>query len=384
MENADQKGVDVRYGAEVKQVDRHDDRRRVTWVDDHGDRYRIDAQFVVDASGYQSSFYDRVGERIFSDYFQNIALFGYFDGGDRLPEPDTGNMLSVAFDEGWVWYLPLRDGMTSVGAVFDKRLASDLENHDDRREALQHFIQKTPKVAELLGDAPPIEEGPYGEFRMRKDYSYCNTSFWDDGLLLVGDSACFIDPVFATGVHFATYGGLLAARSLNSILHKDLAPEECFREFEHRYKEEFAAFYDFLLSFYNMEASSADSYFWKAKQVLGSEEPEREAFVRLIGGAGTTLEEFTRTRSGFGEVLKAAHSSNADSQRDQLDHISRTVENADKLIEQVMESRQKRGAYRRDAFQGVAGSNLDVLPPADIGFEYGFTASSDGLFWEKS
>jgi flavin-dependent dehydrogenase len=40
-----------------------------------------------------------------------------------------------------------------------------------------------------------ITEGVYGEYRVRKDRSYLNTSFWKPGPVLIGDAACFIDPL---------------------------------------------------------------------------------------------------------------------------------------------------------------------------------------------
>ena len=47
------------------------------------------------------------GERQYSEYFRNLALFGYFEGGKRLPAPNSGNILCAAFDDGWFWYIPL-------------------------------------------------------------------------------------------------------------------------------------------------------------------------------------------------------------------------------------------------------------------------------------
>ena len=82
--------------------------------------------------------------------------------------------------------------------------------------------------------------------RVRKDYSYCNSRFWRPGIVLVGDAACFVDPVLSSGVHLATYSGLLAARSINSCLAGLVDEESAFTEFERRYRREYGGFYQFL------------------------------------------------------------------------------------------------------------------------------------------
>jgi halogenation protein CepH len=129
---------------------------------------------------------------------------------------------------------------------------------------------------------------------VRKDWSYCNTRFSGPGAVLIGDAACFIDPVFSSGVHLATYGALLAARSINTCLAGQLDEDRCFEEFELRYRREYGNFYQFLLGFYDMHQDE-ESYFWKARDVLRSEESGNEAFVRLVSGVSTTREPVFRS-----------------------------------------------------------------------------------------
>jgi halogenation protein CepH len=144
-------------------------------------------------------------------------------------------------------------------------------------------------VKDFLSDASRVTRGEYGKFRVRTDYSYCGESFWAPGMVLVGDAACFVDPVFSSGVHLATYGALLAARSINSTLEGGIDEHKAFREFEMRYRREFGQFYQFLAAFYNID-QDVDSYFWAARKLLNSEEPTNEAFVRLVGGVGMSGE----------------------------------------------------------------------------------------------
>jgi halogenation protein CepH len=293
LNNARRKGVDVREQHTV--IDTIRENGRVVGVrlsDANGREGRARARFVVDAGGHQSKLHEQVGERVYSKFFQNIALYTYFENGKRMPEPYQGNILSAAFDQGWFWYIPLTPTLTSVGAVVAKEQHSDAFKLG-HEHAFFKFVEACPLIKDYLGPARRVTEGQYGSFRVRKDYSYCNTRFWSPGLMLIGDAACFIDPVFSSGVHLTTYAGLLAARTVNSCLRGDLDEEQCMAEFEARYRNEYVAFYDFLVGFYDMDQDE-ESYFWSARKLLGTNERDHEAFVRLVSGGATTAEDFVQ------------------------------------------------------------------------------------------
>ena len=289
LRNAANNGVDVRERHTVKNLLFEDGRASgVEFVDDAGNSRIANAKYVVDASGHKSHIYTHVGERIYSNFFQNLALFGYYENAGRFPPPREGNIFCAAFDEGWFWYIPLSETLTSVGAVVAKEHADRLK--DGHEKALNHFIASCPEISELLADATRVTEGIYGEIRVRRDWSYTNERFWIPGLVLIGDAACFIDPVFSSGVHLATYSALLAARSINSVLNDGMDERRCFDEFEKRYRREFRNFYEFLASFYDMHQSE-DSYFWRARKVLQSEKSIQEAFVTLVAGGSSLHDE---------------------------------------------------------------------------------------------
>ncbi|MFJ6611201.1 tryptophan 7-halogenase [Streptomyces sp. NPDC091289] len=286
LDNARDKGVEVREKSSVVDVIEEDGRVcGVLYADADGVRHEVRSRFVVDASGNKSRIQSRIGgSRHYSDFFKNIALFGYFEGGKRLPAPNSGNILCAAFDAGWFWYIPLTDQLTSVGVVLRRESLDRVQG--DREKALMGLIEECPLIAEYLTDARRVESGPYGEVRVRKDYSYCQEKFWRPGMALVGDAACFIDPVFSSGVHLATYSGLLAARSINSVLSGEFDETKCFEEYEARYRHEYSLFHDFLVAFYDMHRDE-DSYFWSAKKVTNSSAPGLESFVELVGGGAS-------------------------------------------------------------------------------------------------
>ena len=285
LEHAAESGVDVRQESRVSGVERDENGRvvGVRYLDADRRDHRVLARFVVDASGNTTRLSKYAGgERVYSEHFQNVALFGYFEGGKRFPAPDTGNILCAAFDEGWIWYIPLSDTLTSVGVVLSKDKLTEGSVRADEG-VLRSYIDRCTIVRDMLSEATRVTEGTYGEIRIRQDYSYANTRFWGDGMVLVGDAACFIDPVFSTGVHLATYSGVLAARSINSVLSGQLSEERAFGEFEGRYRREYAVFYEFLSAFYDMEQSE-ESYFWTARKVTNFNRTDMASFVSLVAG----------------------------------------------------------------------------------------------------
>lgn len=283
LRNAGRAGVDVREGSSVRRVVADGERvRGVEYTGPGGTAHTAHARFVIDASGNTSRLHGQVGDaRVYSDFFRNLAVFGYFAGGQRLPAPNSGNIFCAAFDAGWLWYIPLRDNLTSVGAVIAPEHNPAVQR--DPRAAWRDMIQACPEVSTLLAGVPVATEAPYDQVRVRKDYSYWKKSFWRPGMALVGDAACFVDPVLSSGVHLATYGALLAARSVNATLDGSVAEERAFAEFEARYRREYGVFYEFLIAFYDMERNE-ESYFWQAKKVTKVDTTEIAAFAELAGG----------------------------------------------------------------------------------------------------
>ncbi len=139
LQNAKRKGVDVREEMVVLDLIQEEGRFvAVRFASSDGSTHVARGRFIADASGNTSGLYKHVGERVFSKFFQNIALFGYFKNGKRQPAPWQGNITCAAFKRGWFWYIPLSDEMTSVGAVIAKSESDLLKAGHE--EALQQLI----------------------------------------------------------------------------------------------------------------------------------------------------------------------------------------------------------------------------------------------------
>jgi FAD-dependent halogenase len=282
LDNARRKGVEVCEQTQAQDLVVEDGRVvGVNILERSGTDSRVSCKYVVDACGHSSRIAKQAGVRTYSERFRNVAVFGYFLDGGRLPAPNAGNIFSVAFAKGWCWYIPLSPTLTSVGVVIDKEYASVF--HQGPRKAFESLISECSEIKNLLTSSRPCDRPPYDEIRIRQEYSYCHSQFWSPGLVIVGDAACFIDPVFSSGVHLATYSALLAARSINTRLRGELTEERAFAEFDARYRREYKLFHDFLCAFYDVD-QDLDSYYWTARHLMSEEVPYREALVTLVGG----------------------------------------------------------------------------------------------------
>src|SRR5258706_6294685 len=119
LRNAGRRGADVIEGCRVRGVDflprdegiivhgEHDDGRAQSWH----------AKFLVDASGRGTFLGNLFKSKRRNARHNSAAMFGHFTGAHRECGKDEGNITVFWFDHGWFWYIPLRDGTTSVGAV---------------------------------------------------------------------------------------------------------------------------------------------------------------------------------------------------------------------------------------------------------------------------
>lgn len=371
LKNARRVGAQVREECEVLDVVEDGDRvTGVRYTDGQGVERHAKAKFVVDASGNKSRLYKQVGgKREYSEFFRNLALFGYFEGGKRLPERTRNNILCVAFESGWFWYIPLSDTLTSVGAVVRGDLAEKVQG--DPEKALQALIDECPMISDFLAPATRVTEGQYGQIRVRKDYSYHHTKFWRPGMMLIGDSACFVDPVFSSGVHLATYSGLLAARSINSMLAGLVEEDAALEEFEARYRREYSVFYEFLVSFYEMHHDE-NSYFWQAKKVTQASRPELESFVELVGGVSSGETALTSA-----DALAQRMQTNTQEFADAVGKKDEDEAGWGKLLNSsVVREAMVEGS--KVQMQALLGDDAEEESPL---FEGGLIPSPDGMHW---
>ncbi len=277
LKNAQRIGVDVREGCTVNEVVFDE---AGTAVAVRCGENTLPARFVVDASGQGGLLAQQLGLRQWDDFFRNLAVFAYFQGGNRLPSPNDGNILIESQLGGWLWNIPLRDGWCSVGAVVDAETGQQGIRKLGPRQFLQSQIAEAPRTAEMLKCAHMVD-GP----EVVRDWSYRCTTLYGPGHILVGDAGCFIDPLFSSGVHLALTSATLAAAAVSSSLSDPDMAGPVGRVYQQLYYKEYGHFRELARLFYSSNRT-ADSYFWEARRLL-DDDPSltpRQSFIQAVAG----------------------------------------------------------------------------------------------------
>jgi len=164
-------------------------------------------------------------------------MFGYFTGAERLPAPDETNIFIESYSDGWTWVIPLHTGWTSIGFVVDSRKGQEEIRRLGLEAAYQEQISRSPNAAKMLRNATMVS-GP----KVIRDWSYLSTEVGGDGYALVGDAACFIDPLFSTGVHVALTAGVLGAAYVTTALKDPTMREPAARAYKELYYQHYGLF----------------------------------------------------------------------------------------------------------------------------------------------
>ena len=281
LDNSRAAGVDVREGYRVLEVIFETGRPTgIRFETADGTRGRAAANFVVDASGQNAILARKLRLRRWDSFFRNLAVYGYFEGALRLPHPDETNIFIEAYSQGWLWSIPLHTGQTSVGAVVDSPTAQQGMQRVGAREFLMAQVAQGPKTAKMLETAE-LTAGPH----VVKDWSYVCQRLAGDGYVLVGDAACFVDPLFSSGVHLALMSGVLAAAYVTSAIKDERLGQAAAQVYQEMYLKEYNQFREMARLFYSSNLSQ-DSYFWEARHLLEgtSDFSPRHAFIRAVAG----------------------------------------------------------------------------------------------------
>jgi flavin-dependent dehydrogenase len=279
LDAARERGTEVVHGVQVTDVATDDDgAARVAWSSD-GATGVLEADFVVDASGASGVIARKHGLRRWDEYYKNLAIWSYFKGAKRYKGDLAGNIFSVSFRDGWMWFIPQKDDMYSVGVV------TGLESNDRLRELgpeafYLECLDSCAFAVDTLAGAERVDE-----VRVVRDWAYDASRLTVDRAFMCGDSACFIDPLFSQGVHLATYSGMLAAAAIDYLLDHPDEHDPVTAWFEDAYRSAYNRYHKFLSAFY-FHCDEEDSTFWRNRRIesVGDERFEgKEWFLALAG-----------------------------------------------------------------------------------------------------
>jgi flavin-dependent dehydrogenase len=197
-ERARAHGAELRHGVRVTGVEIDDEEVRVE-TSEGTERGR----YFIDATG-QDRFLARKHKTVRPyRHFGRAAVFTHFEG---LTEEGwaligEGNDIRIMMvDDGWAWVIPLSGNRLSVGLVMRKQGIT--------RELLDEYLASSPLISAM------VEGAKRGATRILGNYSFKNAMPSGMRFACVGDSSCFIDPVFSSGVTLA----LTSAKETTAVL----------------------------------------------------------------------------------------------------------------------------------------------------------------------
>lgn len=224
-------GAVVREGWNVKRFLR-DPAGRVCGVEvlsDEGRAERIDARFVVDATGRDALLAHTTSGTTKIEGLEQTALYAHFEGVPREPGVLEGDIDIVLFSAkdpreprraNWFWFIPFKDGRTSVGAVVAKswlsaRRAELADGGPDVVSALfERAVGESPTATRLLTNARCL----WPKKEAAADFSYRVKTMHAPGVVVLGDAGGFIDPLFSSGAHLAFLSAKLGAETIAQAL----------------------------------------------------------------------------------------------------------------------------------------------------------------------
>jgi flavin-dependent dehydrogenase len=227
IRNAARVGAEVIEGARVEAVDlseaagpvriqvRHEDGTEVEWQ----------ARFLVDASGRDTFLGNRLKFKRRNREHNSASIFAHFSGAERNVGDRAGHISIYWFDHGWFWFIPLRDGATSVGAVVWPYYLKS------RTRAVNDFLLDTialcPPLAQRLRHAQLISN-----VEATGNYSYSCSRSHGRNYLLLGDAFAFIDPVFSSGVMLAMQSAFAGVEAIDTCLRRPRQAPAALRAFD--------------------------------------------------------------------------------------------------------------------------------------------------------
>ncbi|MFJ6616315.1 NAD(P)/FAD-dependent oxidoreductase [Kitasatospora sp. NPDC091335] len=303
LNNAEELGVNVRQGVRVTEIEFDQGRPvKAHWAstDDRSVTGEIAFDFLVDASGRSGVMATKyLKNRRYQEAFKNVAVWSYWRGVKPLDKGPAGAIAVCSVPYGWFWAIPLHDGTHSIGLVAKRTaFAAERERLGGIEELYFDALSQCPRVAEMVEGAERLPE-----FKVEQDYSYISDRFTGPGYMMIGDAACFLDPLLSTGVHLATFSALLAAASISAVVAGELSEDEAEAFFSKAYRQAYERLLVVVSFFY--KSYNRQSQFFEADKLTRRERHMLnlyESFLHIVTG----VEDLDDSQDGTAALDKVA------------------------------------------------------------------------------
>jgi flavin-dependent dehydrogenase len=207
LKRAAEVGAEVREGERALEVAIEDGGVRVTT--DQGEHA---ARYLIDATGQDAVLGRRAKTTRQLVDFGLAATYGHFEELDpeverELCETAQGNIKILFVDEGWVWAIPLGGRRISIGLVTRRKgIKSEWLDETIAGSKFLSWVTKGAKRHKRAG--------------MIASFSFHNEKQHGARWACTGDAACFLDPVFSSGVSLGMVGAVHLVDTLAPALRE--------------------------------------------------------------------------------------------------------------------------------------------------------------------
>lgn len=298
-------GVEVRYGARAQDVLLDETSGRVTGVSFADDRgtHTVESTWLLDCSGQDGLLARRFKLRQYDDRMNNYALWGYWRGAKwqkkYVGHPNLARIFVATTPRGWIWYIPVRRDLISVGFVTHHRILKARKTSTTKLYSEE--LAACPEISGLLDGAKLIRlsADQSRDVCMIKDWSYDSRQVAGAGWAMVGDAAGFVDPILSSGVMLAHELGQKAAYTINSsfLATSDTQVDRYWSFYQETYRTYLRAYRD-MAAFWYANNFSMESWWWEARRTLDGAKSSvdlshPEAFMRLASGYANRAESLS-------------------------------------------------------------------------------------------
>jgi len=211
-EETQRKGVPIDFENEVVEVVFNGTKSKTTIKDVDGNIKYIHAKYIIDASGYGRVLPKLLDLKKPSALPKHSSIFTIAKDINR-PEGTEGTLITfdVVDKEIWLWVIPFSDGNTSIGFVGPTEFINSYKG--STTEMLTEMLKLSDYYQDRFKDVPYLFEP-----KVIENFSTAVKQIYGKGYILTGNSGEFLDPIFSSGVTFATETGLLAAKLVTKII----------------------------------------------------------------------------------------------------------------------------------------------------------------------
>jgi flavin-dependent dehydrogenase len=199
-------GVAIDYESEVIDIKFNGTESTTIVKDKRGVEKKIEAKFIIDASGYGRVIPKLLDLNYPSTQPNRSTIFTHFKDLNRPNTEDSNRIIAISHKpDVWIWVIPFSNGNTSCGFVGNLDYLEKYKGTPTER--LKSLINNEPLLKVRFRNSDMIFEP-----LMISAYSIAVKQLHGPGYVLTGNSTEFLDPIFSAGVTFATESGILAGK----------------------------------------------------------------------------------------------------------------------------------------------------------------------------